>query len=136
MKKFRDCTDDEVMEYCNDRWVKIGCTGCPLYKGICIRKVDKKYLSKKALNFELPIKNNILNDVEREYLSNVIRPFRNRVLNITKKSSAINTEEYIAIIIASKTVASEYINLPYFKKGTMYKGMELEKEYTLKEVEL
>ena len=30
----------------------------------------------------------------------------------------------------------EAISLPYFKKGTMYKGMELYKEYTLKELGL
>ena len=41
------------------------------------------------------------------------------------------TKEFIEI-----RLESEYTCLPYFKKNTMYKGMELEKRYSLKELGL
>ena len=40
-------------------------------------------------------------------------------------------KEYISI-----SFPDENIGFPYFKKGTMYKGMELGKRYTLEELEL
>lgn len=72
----------------------------------------------------------ILDDAEKEYLSAVIRPFKDKVEYICK--TADYDGEYIAIGILND---SEII-LPYFEKGTMYKGMEANKEYTLKELSL
>lgn len=73
----------------------------------------------------------ILDEVEKRYLSNVIRPFRDKVKNIIKiKSIALKDKEYIIIRI----INGNNIPLPYFDKNTMYKGMRLNKEYTLKEL--
>ena len=72
----------------------------------------------------------ILDDKEKEYLSNVIKPFRDKVISISKKSA--NYGEFIDILIDE----AEDIYLPYFKKGTMYKGMETDRRYTLKELGL
>ena len=75
----------------------------------------------------------ILDEVEKRYLSNVIRPFRDKVKNIIKtKSIALKDKEYIIIRI----INGNNIPLPYFDKNTMYKGMELEKTYTLEELGL
>lgn len=71
---------------------------------------------------------NILDDIEKEYLKAVIKPFKDRVNYIEKKG---NINEYISIDLITET-----ISLPYFKEGTMYKEMELNKKYTLKELEL
>lgn len=80
----------------------------------------------------------ILDKEEKEYLSAVIKPFRNRVESIQKKY--YSGKEYIKINIKSKTQNNssliDDILLPYFKQGTMYKGMKLQKEYTLKELGL
>ena len=80
----------------------------------------------------------ILDKEEKEYLSTVIKPFRNRVESIQKKY--YSGKEYIKIKIKSKTQNNssliDDILLPYFKQGTMYKGMKLQKEYTLKELGL
>lgn len=70
----------------------------------------------------------ILDEKEKEYLSAVIKPFRDRVKFIAKR---IMFDDYICI-----GLNDEAISLPYFKKGTMYKGMELYKKYTLKELGL
>lgn len=74
----------------------------------------------------------ILDGAEKRYLSAVIKPFRKHVQNIAKYLTYGNTEEYIIIQIDS----SERVNFPHFKVGTMYKGMELDREYTLEELGL
>lgn len=78
----------------------------------------------------------ILNDAEKEYLGNIIKPFRNRIIWIGK--SVYIPGEYIEIHLRhyDDGCSSYSIILPYFKKGTMYKGMELDKEYTLEELGL
>ena len=69
----------------------------------------------------------ILDETEKKYLASIIKPFRNKVESIRKKAS---NKEFISIEL--KDEAS--IDFPYFKKGTMYKGMKEDKEYTLKEL--
>lgn len=78
----------------------------------------------------------ILTEEEKEYLSNVIKPFRDRVIYIVK--SVYTPGEYIEMYLRhyDDGCSSYSIVLPYFKKGTMYKGMELDKEYTLYELGL
>ena len=79
----------------------------------------------------------ILNDKEREYLSSVIQPFRHKVIGIVKRSYRIR-KEYECIQIHSIYVANcaHYIPLLFFEKNTMYKGMQVDKEYSVGELEL
>ena len=72
----------------------------------------------------------ILDGVEKKYLSDVIRPFRDKVGYVVK--NPYGDAEFITISI----IGDNKILLPNFKKGTMYKGMELNKEYSLKELGL
>ena len=76
----------------------------------------------------------ILCDGEREYLSAVIKPFRDRVISV-RKYNYDKYYEYITIIYYD---VSKYLSIyfPPFKKGTMYKGMELDRNYTLEELGL
>ena len=77
----------------------------------------------------------ILNKKEKEYLSNIIKPFKDQVIAIAKRS--INFGEYIDIMIDEGELCNTSdIYLPYFKPGTMYKGMENDKHYTLKDLGL
>lgn len=73
----------------------------------------------------------ILDDTEKRYLKAVIRPFKNKINHISKED-CYDGDCYISIELDD----TERINLPYFKKGTMYNGMEDNKEYTLKELGL
>lgn len=73
----------------------------------------------------------ILDNIEKNYLSNIIKPFRDRIDYITKVNLS-NGKEYIFI----KMKNYEKISLPFFTAGTMYKGMQSDKEYTLDELEL
>ena len=100
---------------------------------------NKDSYSDKFLNQEINIPD-ILDKQEKEYLRNVIKPFRNRVKYITKEAE-INAYESIVMDVINPLNASfyfgtEYINLPYFKQGTMYKNMEVGKKYTLEELGL
>ena len=83
---------------------------------------------KTKLIIELP--KQILDEEEKKYLSDVIRPFRDKVKYINKRADT--NGEYIFIYVKD----FEYFSLPYFKKNTMYKGMELNKEYTLEDLNL
>lgn len=81
--------------------------------------------------FEVIKEANILDDEEKRYLGEVVRPFKNRIRSITKMNSITECEQYIKIELCDCTLM-----LPYFKKETMYSGMEDEKKYTLKELGL
>lgn len=71
----------------------------------------------------------ILSDKEKEYLSAVIKPFRNEILIIEK--AYFKEDEWLYF-----TMNRGNFTLPYFKMGTMYKGMEEGREYTLEELGL
>ena len=73
----------------------------------------------------------ILDEVERKYLSDVIRPFRNKIDTISKFNT-FDDRQYIYIGMKDR----RWSNLPCFPKGTMYKGMEDGKHYSLKELGL
>ena len=93
----------------------------------------------KIIKIEEPIyqtvyecKEEILDEAEKRYLRNIVNPFRNKVISICKiKNLSRENKEYIII-----NIGNENITLPYFKENTMYKGMKLEKEYTLEELGL
>lgn len=75
-------------------------------------------------------KESVLDEVERKYLSDVIKPFGHRVSHIVKRMNG--SGYYIAIILNNFDV----MNLPYFTRNTMYKGMTVGREYKLKELGL
>ena len=85
-----------------------------------------KYKATLILEMQDPI----LDEEEKKYLSGVIRPFRDKVGYIMK----VNTQcgEYIEITFKN----DERIIFPYFVKKSMYKNMELNKEYTLDDLNL
>ena len=77
----------------------------------------------------------ILDDVEREYLSAVIKPFRDRVRHIKKVRFISYESEYQYIVIILRDV-SYNLALPIFKADTMYKGMEQDKIYSIEDLGL
>lgn len=90
------------------------------------------------IKFEITEKAQILDEKEKEYLSAVIKPFRDKVKYIQKLDSVYDSFEIILIEVKSVAIkdSTELINLPYFKQNTMYKGMETNKTYTLEELGL
>ncbi len=88
-------------------------------------------ISKDKIKLTLEVEEPILDEVERKYLSGVIRPFRDNIKSI-KKYGFPTGREYIHI----ETKDNDMMDMFPFKPNTMYKGMKLGKEYTLKELEL
>lgn len=78
----------------------------------------------------------VLDRVEREYLKAVIWPLRKIIVTVSK-NRLNNDLEYIALRVKSfKKDEEENMCFPSFKIGTMYKGMELGKKYSLEELGL
>lgn len=79
----------------------------------------------------------VLDNVEKEYLSAVIKPYKNKVIGILKIDDFYESNfQYIRIMVKSIHVEIENINLPWFERNTMYKGMKANKKYTLEELGL
>lgn len=76
----------------------------------------------------------ILDEAEKRYLRGVIRPFRNRVSAIRKMRYVSKNKESAYIQIQYKDDAPT--NFPCYKDGTMYDGMEADRDYTLEELGL
>lgn len=96
----------------------------------CVGKVKNSY-SNEAITTWLDMEHvePILDDAEKRYLRAVIRPFRNDVYSI-KKVECLQRE---MICINTK---NRYMVFPPFDKGTMYRGMKVDWEYTLEELGL
>ena len=94
------------------------CTGC--------KERFLKWLLEEA-------KEPVLDDEERKYLSEVIRPFRKKIISISKVFHG-SDRQYISITIKDKDRFIDSLNLPAFENDTMYKGMEISRPYTLKEL--
>lgn len=99
------------------------------YSNVISNRDKVNYLKKQLKQLKEEENKPILDDEEKEYLSVVIRPFKDKVKYIRK--CCTSRGEYIEIGILNDSAI-----LPYFNKNTMYKGMELEKQYTLKELGL
>ena len=83
----------------------------------------------------------IIDEKEKEYLSNVIKPFRDRIIWIGKceyDRGDFFYGEYIVIGLKffDNYPGQEQAALPSFATGTMYRGIELGKRYTLEELGL
>lgn len=98
----------------------------------CFEEDGSKVLKvKRATRCEIVWeKKEILDKKEEEYLSAVIKPFKSRVAYI-KRAFFNEKKEWIYI-----SLGNDSISLPNFEKDTMYKGMELNKGYTLEELGL
>lgn len=135
--KLRDMTEEQYQTWLKNhcdfeccvkcRFNKINCTFTTEFNWI----KNKDLYSDKFLNKEIVIEIDLLTKKEKEYLEGVIRPFKDKVITISKRSYDINFE-YISIFIEDDF----RVNFPNFVKNTYYKNMEVYKEYTLKELDL
>ena len=92
------------------------CSECRFFGGNCQEK------ARDWLNSEY--KKPILTEEEKTYLLAIIKPFKDEVLNIQKKSNFNSSQGWISIFLKDY----EIISLPYFDKGIMYQNMELRKK--------
>ena len=71
----------------------------------------------------------ILNDLEREYLKMVLKPFHG-VVEYVKKTENSDKKEYLFILFSGNRVFSSLD----FDSGTRYSGMKLDRKYSLDEL--
>lgn len=93
-------------------------------------QLGKRYTWKEL---GLCVSEGILSDKEKEYLSAVIKPFKDKVDYVKKYSFENGEKESIGISFKND---NGYFSFPVFKKGTMYAGMYPYREYTLEELGL
>lgn len=77
----------------------------------------------------------VLDDAEREYLKTVLKPFRGAVKYVAKFPAIVSDEDnrnkdYVFVAFYGR---GSFV-FPNFDAGTMYTGMELNKEYKLYEL--
>lgn len=142
--KLRDMTKEQWDNYIN-KCLSRSCSDCIFELVNCRGSENKKswfnnkdFYSDKFLNQEIEIEvPDILTKEEKEYLSNIIKPFRNRVISISKYFYVLDNVYSIEIYIKSVMgiFSTENIKLPLFK-NEMYKGMAKNKPYTLEELDL
>ena len=119
-------TTDVLNLYCTVNEIRTGCDDCPEWRNC--RECYLKNL--EWLNQEY--KDPILDDVEREYLSAVIKPFRKKVSCIRKSKDARKGKNYIKIEFCD----GDRMFFPNLSNDEMYKGMEPDRNYTLEELGL
>lgn len=146
-KKLRDITLEELKIW-KEKHCSAHCLNCVFSNVYCSESSsdcwinNKDIYSDKFLNQEIKIETDILSEKEKEYLKSIIKPFKDRVEYIEKKISMNCTgSTFYYITIATKSIVNdnimEIIALPYFKlESKTYNGMELNREYTLKELGL
>lgn len=156
--KLRDMTVEQYQDYLNNRCAGgDNCSNCVFAMVNCQDPEcncswinNKDFYSKKFLDQEVEIRMpDILIKEEKEYLANVIKPFKDKVISISKKQTAnvINLGlggavcrlgYYINIQVKDDffTNGFQNIELVRFEENTMYQGMKIDKQYTLEELGL
>ncbi len=135
MSKLRDLTNKELSTWCN-RQTAGECRSCILNQ-ICksVRLFDtdewRKVLNDKALDTEIPYY--LLDDDEVEYLSTVIAPFYDDIIDIMRLSHELCKNKYQYLRIEIKNEVILYFPIP---QGNYFLGMEEERSYTLRELGL
>ena len=128
----RDCQDyyDD-----SDRTYIITINGKDLYKYIATNELSYLEVMLKWLDMEhKEHKEPILDDAEKKYLSKVLGPVRNNVYRIRKVCNAYESREFIAV--QGFFGGSNCTFLQDFEPGTMFKGMEPNRWYSLGELGL
>lgn len=118
-------------------WCSAGNSNCVCYYVPIFQSIRSD--DKEPVSLENIVHPQILDDVERRYLSAVIRPFRDNVKYIEKWEYHFSSGDFSQIFIRVENKWNgdrENMIFPEFIKGTMYKGMEPEKKYTLEELGL
>lgn len=129
-----DFTDENLGEQLIDLVQYFGDMG---RRSTAITKAEEcleKYLKKVGADFgKIFAKPELLDKVEKEYLGNLLKPYLKKDVRVivTKHLSWNGDREWINI-----HVGFEDFDLPYFNRNTMYKGLKVDREYTVEELSL
>lgn len=125
IKQRLETTDVDNL-FCTVNEFRTGCDACTMLsncRNCCLKNLE-------WLNQDY--KEKILDDVEREYLSAVIKPFRKKISCIRKSKDSWVGKKYIKIVLCD----GDCMFFPNLSNNAMYKGMKLDRNYTLEELGL
>ena len=140
--KLRDLTEKQYETWRKENCMGVNCNTCPFLRARCILGEfcwvkNKDIYSDKFLDQKIEIEiedkdETLLTLKEKEYLENLLRPFK-EVVDFIKKINSINRSlQFIHI----KLCNGEVINLPYFNVNEYYKNLEVGKQYTIEDLGL
>lgn len=150
-KKLRDVTSIEFVLWKKENCVKIKCRDCVMNGINCSQSMtgcdyiwigNKNKFSDEFLNQEIEIEDpDILNEVEKNYLKAVIKPFKDTIQYIVYLKTVFLDESFVEVERRKlKIYVLEHETHPYWYKlpatKGFFEGMEFNKEYTLKELGL
>lgn len=142
-KKLRDVTKEEFEEWNNRNCFGRKCDTCIFRNVNCSAYEDdawvnnKDIYSDKFLDRIIEVKvDAVLDEVENEYLTNIIKPFKKQVVEIVKFRDLYIRKDHIVIYYLDEIGTQKRITLPDFTCESMYKSMEPDKPYKLKELGL
>lgn len=102
-----------------------------IHEGKCFYECE--HCKRNAMHWLLEeYKEPVLDNVEKEYLSATIKPFRKMIAYIVKAQDFDDGKQCIRIILQN----GDGMHFPYLDDDAMYKGMEVNREYTLEELGL
>jgi hypothetical protein len=128
-KRIKDLTKEEIERLPNKNFITI-----TNYEGRKMRIIKPFILNSLYGTIDIPDKH-ILDKQEHDYLRAVIKPYKVKYI---KKTGTEMFKQFIEIVVESSLYycATESWSFPFFKPNSMYKGMEVNKKYTLEELEL
>lgn len=138
-KKIRDLTSEEYGKWELKNCIGIDCRDCPFKYVNCECEMwvnHKDMYSNKFLDQEVDIPSpHILDKKEHDYLRAVCKPFE--VVYICKNETGVGNQ-WIAIRTKSQFYCglTASWSMPFFDHNTMYKNMEVNKKYTIEDLEL
>ena len=142
-KKLRDVTPKEYSKWKrSDCCSEAVCYKCPFYNVSCCEDsvdswvINKDMYSDKFLDQTIEVEvPDILTKEEKEYLSVVIKPFRDKIVSIKKLVFYEKKRKYIRIEYID-SIDKFSLCFPDLPNDEMYKGMEDNRPYKLKELGL
>lgn len=107
------------------------CENCKLYsRNMSCTQTWRKWLEQEH-------KESVLTREEKEYIENIVKPFKHRVKFISKlKTGMGNSYVSICVQMYNDAESVECITLPYFNGNEMYTGMVYFEKYSMRELGL
>lgn len=137
--KLRDMTQEQYKKWSEAKCAETKCCYCLFQSVYCDEDKDlcwvnhKEIQTSEFLDQEIEVEGEgeggILTEEEKEYLANIIKPFRNEVEYIEKYNYS-NNPQYLRI----KMIDNTSIFIPLSKIKKYYKNIEVKREYTLEEL--
>lgn len=95
---------------------------------------ESLYMMDHAKQRNIRIEEPLLDEAEKKYLEEALRPFKKTVLRISKFTD--DRKEWITVTFSSKHEGCERMRFPSFEHYQMYKNMVVGRQYTPHELGL